>query len=78
MTLPVAGAIVPVAVAGAVVEVWYTPDAYGDVTTPAPGGWMLGTGLLTVGTCCGYAPDTIPWPAHAGLTTAKTTNTVKM
>jgi len=62
---------------GADAGVWYTLDD-GVVTTGAPGEWMLGTGVLTVGSWDGTERVTFSCVAHAGLAMARTTNILRM
>jgi len=77
-----AGAVVVDADAGAVAvgadAGVYTLADDGVVTTGAPGEWMLGTGVLTVGSWDGTALGAMSWAAQAGLAMARTTNILKM
>jgi hypothetical protein len=74
----VVGADAGAVAVGADAGVWYTLDEDGVVTTGAPGEWMLGTGVLTVGSWDGTALGAMSWAAQAGLAMARTTNILKM
>jgi len=72
------GAVAGAIAVGADPGVWYAFDDGEVVTTGAPGVWMLGTGVLTVGSCDGAALGAMSWPAQAGPAIARTTNILRM